>query len=156
MAISNLAKQAENIEGRISDAFVSRDGGSTYHSLGILQSVSVSFDPVTQEADVAGREKVIAVDVSVEVVMEQTADNEFGAVADLVQPTGKGDNVKLTKIPTAVADAGTADGYELINTFVAASGEINGNGEGSMFTVTAGGRVPVDEISDPSTIKFDV
>jgi hypothetical protein len=36
------------------------------------------------------------------------------------------------------------------------SGEFDGSGEGSMFTVTGEGRVVAEEIRDPSTIQVDV
>jgi hypothetical protein len=154
MALTDLSKKAERIEAMIADAFL--DDGGTYRSFGILQDVTITFDPVNQDADVAGREKQIAVDISFEIVMEQTADEEFGAVADLVQTSGKGDTVKLTKSKTDAGSAGSADGFEIQNIFLSVSGEFDGSGEGSMFTVTGEGRVVAEEIRDPSTIQVDV
>ncbi|AUO79295.1 hypothetical protein [Salinibacter phage M31CR41-2] len=153
MALSNLDKQAENIEGDIMDAFI--DDAGTLQSLGILQDATVSFSPVTQDADVANRQKVIAVDVEVNLVMQQTTDNELSALKDVVSPTGKGHTLKLTKTPTAEGSAASANGYEFVNTFPRFEGEFDGSGEGSTFTVMFGGRVLPSELSDPSTIKFD-
>jgi len=153
MALSDFQAQADNIEGKIMDAFV--HDGSSYYSLGALQDVTVSFSPVTQDADVAGREKTLAVDIDVTVVMQQTAANEFSALTDLVTPTGKGVTMKLTKTPTTASSAGSTAGYEFQNTFPSFEGEFDGSGEGSSFTVSFGGRVFPSDLSDPSTIKFD-
>jgi hypothetical protein len=93
MALSDLDKLAENIEGDIMDAFI--DDGGTYESLGMLQDVTVNFSPVTQDDDTKGRGKMLAVDVEVSLVMQQTTNNEFGALADIATPTGKGHTLKL-------------------------------------------------------------
>jgi len=153
MALSDLDKLAENIEGDIMDAFI--DDGGTYESLGMLQDVTVSFSPVTQDDDTKGRGKMLAVDVEVSLVMQQTTNNEFGALADIATPTGKGHTLKLTKSPTTEGNAGSASGYEFVNTFPRYEGEFDGSGEGSTFTVMFGGRVLPSELSDPTTIKFD-
>jgi hypothetical protein len=153
MALSNLDKQAENIEGDIMDAFI--DDSGTLQSLGILQDVTISFSPVTQDDDVKGRGKVLAVDIEVSLVMQQTTDNEFAALKDVVSPTGKGHTLKLTKTPTNESSADGADGYEFVNTFPRFEGEFDGSGEGSTFTVMFGGRVLPGQLDDPSTIKFD-
>jgi hypothetical protein len=52
-------------------------------------------------------------------------------------------------------NAGSASGYEFVNTFPRYEGEFDGSGEGSTFTVMFGGRVLPSELSDPTTIKFD-
>lgn len=153
MALSNLDKKAENIEGDIMDAFI--DDGGTLQSLGALQDVTISFSPVTQDNDVKGRGKVLAVDVEVSLVMQQTTDEELSAVAEMAQPQGKGHTVKLTKTPTSEGSASGAPGYEFVNVFPRFEGEFDGSGEGSTFTVMLGGRVLPSELSDPSTIKFD-
>jgi hypothetical protein len=144
MALSNLD---------IMDAFI--DDSGTLQSLGILQDVTISFSPVTQDDDVKGRGKVLAVDIEVSLVMQQTTDNEFAALKDVVSPTGKGHTLKLTKTPTKESSADGADGYEFVNTFPRFEGEFDGSGEGSTFTVMFGGRVLPGQLDDPSTIRFD-
>ena len=153
MALSNLDKKAEHIEGEIMDAFID-DGGSLV-SMGHLQDVTINLSAVTQDADTKGRQKQIAVDVEISLVMQQTTAEEFSAVSDAAQVSGKGTTIKCTSEPTSASNADSADGYEFVNVWPNVEGEFDGSGEGSMFTVSASGRVLVDEIADPSTFAFD-
>lgn len=139
--IADFGKAAENIEGRIMSGFIKGpdgQGGSEYHTLGHAQSVSVSFDPVTQEADNRGREKVLGFDVTAEIVMQQTSATEFAAVADIAETEGAGDEVRFVDRGD---DPTGSKGFTFTNVFPSVSGQIDGNGEGSNFTVTISGRL---------------
>ena len=83
---------------------------------------------------------------------------DFSAVnqdADVAQPTGKGHVIKLTKEKVSASNASSTSGYELQYVFPSYSGEFDGSGEGSNFTVQVEGRAVVDDVRDPSTIAFD-
>jgi hypothetical protein len=153
MALSSLQKAAENIEGNVMGAFI--DDGGTMRSFGHLLDVSIDFSAVNQDADVAGRQKQIAVDVEASLVMEQTTNTEFDALADVAQPTGKGHVIKLTKEKVSASNASSTSGYKLQYVFPSFSGEFDGSGEGSNFTIQVEGRALIDDVRDPSTIAFD-
>lgn len=146
MPLSNFDTLAEDVKGRILDGYVIQpdqdsDGNPEVHPMGHLQDITISYSPVTQDADVKGREKQIAMDVEVTLVMQQTAQGEFQALTELVQPTGQGRTIKLVDRLTAKADVPTTTGHEFVNVFPMFEGEFDGSGEGSSFTVTFGGRV---------------
>ncbi|AUO79292.1 hypothetical protein [Salinibacter phage M31CR41-2] len=161
MSLSNLNKLSENIQGRILDGFIKipdGSGGTEWQPMGHLQDVTISFSPVTQDADVANRQKQIAADVEVTLVMQQTTDVEFAAMADLATPSGSGHKIKLVDRLTAQADVAAADGYTFENVLPRFEGEFDGSGEGSNFTAMFGGRVLIGQISAPftGTLTFDV
>jgi len=136
MPLSDLGTKAENIEGRIMNAFI--DDAGTYQSFGVVKNVEVSLSEVTADADVAQREKQLAVDIEVSFDMEQTGDLEFTAVKDIVNASGNGHTIKTTNSPSS---DGTGPGMEFQNVFPNVSGTVNGSGEGSMFSVSFKGRV---------------
>jgi len=161
MAISNLDKLAENIEGRILDAWIQipdGSGGLEWQPMGHLSDVTINASPVTQDADVAGREKQLAADMEVSMVLQQTTDTEFAAMADLATPSGSGHKIKLVDRLVVKADVGTADGYTFENVFPRFEGEFDGSGEGSNFTAMFGGRVLIGQLTPPfaGTFTFDV
>lgn len=158
--LSNLDTLAQDIEGRILDGFV-RDTDSNdntvWRPMGHLQDVTISFSPVTQDPDVAQREKQIAADVEATLVMQQTSNEEFDALTTLVTPSGSGRVIRLVDRLTKQANVGTADGYTFENVLPRFEGEFDGSGEGSNFTVTFGGRVLIGQLTPfDGTLTFDV
>jgi hypothetical protein len=122
--------------------------GDTWQSLGHVQDVSPAFTPVTRDADVAGREKQVMVDVEATVVLEQTTGQAFEAVSEIVRPRGLGSTIKLTDQKTAYGNVGSADGLTFENVFPAFEGEFDGSGEGSTFTISIEGRVPIGQFTN--------
>jgi hypothetical protein len=131
--------------------------GDAWQPLGNLQDVNITFSPVTQDADVANRQKQIAADVEVTLVLQQTTLREFQAMNGLVTPRGSGHDLKLVDRLVARADVGTADGYTFENVLPRFEGEFDGSGEGSNFTIMFGGRVLIGQLASfDGTLTFDV
>lgn len=160
LSTTTLQKAADRIVPRLADPFIEGDdgaGATQWYPMGIVEDVSIEFSPITQNADVAGREKQLAVEFSVSMVLQQTAQEELANLKEVVTPVGSGATVKICASKTAAADVDTADGFEFGNVFPRFSGEINGQAEGSSFTVEFGGKVMLEAFDSFSgTISVDV
>lgn len=141
MPISNLSFAVANELSRQGSVFLKAAGTATYYNGGKVRDVEVSISPVTGDADTGGREKMLAADVEIQFVMQQTSDTEVGTLPDLL---GQAVDAKVTESVTTDA---TAAGREFLNCLLSAEGTLNFMGEGSSFTFTTGGRVPVNELS---------
>ena len=130
--------------------------GTTWQPLGHLQDVTINYSAVTQDADVAGRQKQIGMDVEASAVMQQTTAEEFSAVSGLTNPQGIGHTIKFVDRLTEQADVSTADGFEFVGILPSFDGEFDGSGEGSMFTISFNGRVFLAQFDGyDGTLKFD-
>lgn len=164
MALSSLAKLAENVQGRIMNVFI-RDNvadDGTYFALGITGNVELKFDPMTSDADAAGREKQLAYSVGASAVLKQTAHSEWANVAEIAKATGAGHTLFFSDKPTAASavndtdiDAGTLEGFRFKGVLPNVGATFNGNGGDSYFEMTFKGNVLIDEMTDPSDIVFD-
>jgi hypothetical protein len=125
--------------------------GSTYQSLGHLQDITISYDPVNKDAGVAGREKQIAIDAEVTLVLEQTGDEEFAALSDMLNLEGLGLTFKATEEKVLRSNVDTANGFKFNNAFPSISGEFDGSGEGSSFTISFGGRIKAGDFGKTFT-----
>lgn len=155
--LSTLQKKAENIIPRIADAYIYDDVNANWASMGILEGVEINFEGQTQNADVAGREKMLTIRFDASLVLQQTAEEEFDNVRKICSPAGAGARVKICDQKTAPANVGTATGFEFVNVFPNWSdGTINGNGEGSSFTIEFGAKVLISSFENfDGTVTVD-
>lgn len=70
MPLTDFTRDFSNVVERAGGVFV--DDGGSWRDMGIVKNVQISFSPVNTEADVAGRTKMLAADVTIEFVMQQT------------------------------------------------------------------------------------
>lgn len=164
MALSDLGSAADRIEGRIMNAFVKDVGDfdsdgtdeTKYRDMGVIKDLTINLSSNSSDADVAGREKTLTITLEVQFVMQQTSANEFGAIQDITDPSGAGHTIVCTTQPhdTTAVDVSTKESFTFENVFPSVEGEINGSGEGSMFTVSFSGKVvPSDLAALPSTTE---
>lgn len=157
MAIT-IAKTVANVIARGGGAFVSDDAGTTYFDFGRVKSLMLMAEPVNAEADTAGRELQIAVEVTLSGVITQTTDTEILNIKELQAIASNGLWMKFTSVFTNAAGAGAASGYLFKNVLPSFGLEIKFDNTESSITFTAKGRVSVDDFSDlgsTQTLTFD-
>ena len=69
MALTDFTRDFSNVIERAGGVFV--DDGGQWRDMGVVKNVQISFSPVQTEADVGGRQKMLAADVTIEFVMQQ-------------------------------------------------------------------------------------
>lgn len=159
MALSAFQKDISRIKERQGSVFVYDDANVVWQDIGQVKGVDLSWEPVNTEADTGGRTKMLAADVTITFVMQQTSDQELGALDSLSgNSTTNGHQFKVTESNTAAADAGTAAGYEFNNCLANITGSVSFNGDESTMTVEINGRVPISELvnlGSTQTLTFD-
>lgn len=157
MAIT-IAKTVANVIARGGGAFVSDDDGTTYFDFGRVKLLKLMGEAVNAEADTAGRELMLAVDVTLTGVITQTSNAEILNIKELQAIANNGVWLKFTSIFTNAAGAGAADGYLFKNVLPTFMVEIVFDNTESSITFTAKGRVSVDDFADigsTQTLTFD-
>lgn len=121
----------------------------TAHDLGKVRSVSFMLEPVQQEEDTVGRQSQLSYVVETEIELQQTADEDLSAFAEILETPG---TIVLTNRDVEEAEVLSLDRSEKVrveNAFFEHSAELTFNGgEESFQTFRSRGRVSREHVAE--------
>jgi hypothetical protein len=155
MALSAFTKAVANVKPRQGQMFVSDDAGVTYYHLGLIRDLKVKSTKVTTSPDTAGRKKQISNDISVDAILQQTADAELAVLDEIA---GVELQYKVTEVLTNAAGAAAAAGIVFKNALAEVEPDLDFGGNESGIGIMFGGRVANSQLANfvsTGTVTFD-
>jgi hypothetical protein len=149
-----FAAVSANVYSRHGDVFVKDDvGGTNWHTLGHIESLTINAEPVSQGMDTHKREFQVAVMVTVEFTMKQTDyATEIANLDALAVPVTNGHNIKITDCgvtgvdqPTLNTNVDAAAGVEFTGAQPQVGLQLDFGGETSLIPVSFSGQIPLSE-----------
>lgn len=151
MAIGDLGFDFAAVKTRLGRVFVSADDGTTWVEIGRCRDVKLTWQKLNTAKDQQGRTKMLAADITANIVLTQTSETEFDNIGELINPAGNGLQVKFTDAFATTATAGAAAGKTLVNAIFTADGELDWSGGDSFIPMTIEGRIAATDLSDFGT-----
>lgn len=145
MALTDFTRDFSNVIERAGGVFV--DDGGQWRDMGVVKNVQISFSPVQTEADVGGRQKMLAADVTIEFVMQQTSATELAALVDVIDASGSGLKFKVTEDKVGASGAAAASGMTISNATASVNGTIMFDSSESNLSFSIAGRLSTADLA---------